>query len=145
MSQLQHRYVIVIAASKERIWKALTEPQWVKWYYYSMDLFTNWRTGSKIEYRSGKNPIITGKILERRKNKKIVHSFQFTHLKDPPSRVTYEIEPWNKSLCSLILTHDRFKKKNRTYRDCEGGWIPILFDLKSVLETGKKLPWPEKE
>jgi uncharacterized protein YndB with AHSA1/START domain len=143
MNKLQLRYVIVIAASKERIWKALTEPQWVKWYYYGMDLVTNWRKGNKIEYRNIDKTVIAGKILDKKKNQKIVHSFQFTDQKDPPSRVTFEIEPLSNTLCWLKVTHDRFKKRTKTYRDCEDGWIPILFDLKSVLETGKRLPWPK--
>ena len=74
-----------------------------------------------------------------------MHTFCFAHQKDdPPSRVTYEIKAMGE-MCELTLTHDQFGGETPTYRDVCGGWPVILNGLKTLLETGKGLPWPKKE
>ena len=52
--------------------------------------------------------------------------------------------PLGRRLCVLTLTH-RFNRRTQTYRSVRDGWVPILFDLKAVLETGKGLPCPRRD
>jgi hypothetical protein len=56
--------------------------------------------------------------------------------------VTYDIEPGGDAMCVLYLTHSGFQSKNQTFTDITGGWPVILSSLKTLLETGKPLPWP---
>ena len=46
-------------------------------------------------------------------------------------------------MCSLTVTHTGFKSEDQTFADVTGGWPVILSSLKSVLETGKGMPWPK--
>jgi hypothetical protein len=57
---------------------------------------------------------------------------------DPPSRVTWEIEPVADT-CKLTLVHDDFPTETITYRNVGSGWPLVLSSLKSLLETGEGL------
>jgi len=57
---------------------------------------------------------------------------------DPPSRVTWEIEPLDE-ICRLTLIHDDFPSETRTFRSVGSGWPMVLSSLKSLLETGEPL------
>jgi hypothetical protein len=57
---------------------------------------------------------------------------------DPPSRVTWEIEPFGDS-CKLTLIHDQFPSETPTFRSVGSGWPLVLSSLKSLLETGEAL------
>lgn len=52
---------IVIRASAQRVWEALTRPDLVKQWQYGTDLSTDWRTGSSIVFRNEWN----GKVFEQ--------------------------------------------------------------------------------
>jgi hypothetical protein len=58
---------------------------------------------------------------------------------DPPSRVTWEIEPIGFGTCSLTLRHDDFAGATRTFESVRTGWPKVLSSLKSLLETGTAL------
>jgi uncharacterized protein YndB with AHSA1/START domain len=70
-------------------------------------------------------------------------TFQFSPemAADPPSRVTWEIEPVGE-VCKLTLLHDDFAGETATYRAVGNGWMGILSSLKSLLETGEALVLP---
>ena len=58
---------IVIRASANRVWEALTKPELVKQWQYGTDLTTDWRKGSSIVFRNewdGKVYEQKGSILE---------------------------------------------------------------------------------
>jgi len=57
---------------------------------------------------------------------------------DPPSRVTWEIEPLGNT-CKLTLVHDEFPRETETFRSVGSGWPKVLSSLKSMLETGEGL------
>jgi len=69
-------------------------------------------------------------------------------LAQPPTRVTYEIDESQSGVCTVTITHD---VTGATMVDGMvlgggdpskggGGWPWVLSDLKSLLETGKRMP-----
>jgi uncharacterized protein YndB with AHSA1/START domain len=42
---------IVVRASREAVWKAVTDPQLVKRYFFGTDLVTDWKVGSPVLFR----------------------------------------------------------------------------------------------
>lgn len=59
--------VIRINASKENVWRALTEPVHVKSWQYGSDLTTDWKPGSDIRFRTAWEDKVFeqwGKVLE---------------------------------------------------------------------------------
>jgi len=58
---------------------------------------------------------------------------------DPPSRITWEIEPAGDGLSKLTVVHDGFAGETNTYGQVGGGMPYILSGLKTLLETGQPL------
>ena len=136
---------LFIGVSSDRIWQALIDPQVVNRYYLAPLSKIELRKGGAIIYGPRDQPMIEGKILEYTQGSKLVHTFKFAHRpSEPASRVSYEIEPMG-DMSALILRHDQFPAENATFNDVRGGWDVILSSLKTLLETGKPLPWPKPQ
>ena len=100
-------------------------------------LFSDLKPGSPFKYTdaSGKYSMVKGTILEIDPPRRLVHTYQFSHLQDPPSRVTWELEQAGEEVI-VRLTHDKFEKPTKTYQMVKGGWKEILDNLKLWIETG---------
>lgn len=134
---------LYIAAPAEEVWHAIVDREIVNKYHLIPLRTVELRKGGRIIYGAGEEEAISGEVLEIAPGKKLVHSFNFSHNpEDPPSAVTYESTPMGK-MCKLVLTHNGFSEETATYRDICGGWPTILSGLKTLLETGKGLPWPQ--
>jgi len=57
---------------------------------------------------------------------------------DPPSKLTWEIEPMG-AACRLRMIHEGVAPDSATSREVSGGWSHILSSLKTLLETGQPL------
>ena len=134
--------VIFIGVPAAKVWSAITKPEIVNQYYLAPLAKLELKAGGKIYYGSEAEHLIEGEVLEVVDGLKLVHSFKFPQSTDPTTRVTYEIQPMGE-MCALTLRHDQFPTANQTYSDVNGGWDVILSSLKTLLETGKTLPWPK--
>jgi uncharacterized protein YndB with AHSA1/START domain len=105
---------------------------------------STFREGADIRYTISKDGkemnAIEGKILEVDPPRRLVHSFIFPSNGDV-SRVTWELEPMG-DVVKLTLLHDEWEGETDTYKGVEFGWTPVLSGLKTLLETGKRLPVP---
>ncbi|MBD3223834.1 MAG: helix-turn-helix domain-containing protein [Caldithrix sp.] len=146
-------YVLYIRTTKEKLWKAITSPLYTQKYFFKTKVQSDFQPNSEVSYlmqnADGKESIpVKGKILEAEPYKKLVHTFQhnfgdFEQNKySNPSRVSYELESMG-DLVKLTLIHDEFKGDEETYNSTSGGWPIILNGLKTLLETGEPLPFPE--
>lgn len=144
-----HVYELYIRTSPERLWQAITSPEYTTRYFYGGHYETTWQPGS--EYRTvlqdGTTPF-EGTILESDPPRRLVYTFRYVG--DPQteseqaSRVTWEIAPvGDADMCKLSVVHDGFAPGEvLTYRKVGGGWPFILSNLKTLLETGQALPRP---
>lgn len=128
-------YVTYIETTQQKLWDALTKPEFVKEYFFGRDLKTDWKVGSPI--RMGDD--WDGTILKSDPINLLV--FTFHHLsassKDEPiSTVTYALEQKGTTI-QLTVIHEELSEN--TYNSISGGWPRILSGLKSLLETGKAL------
>jgi hypothetical protein len=67
-------------------------------------------------------------------------SISTAHHDEAPSRVAFDLEPMG-DVVRLTLTHREFSPDSATYETTRHGWPAILSSLKSLLETGKPLPF----
>jgi len=142
MSELRHVYTMVVQATPEEVWDALTRADIVKRYYFGFDLAANLEAGGSYSLNHPKSgPQIDGEILEIEPPRRLVQTFRFVNGDDPPSRVTWELEPWGKNGTVLTLVHDGFESETDTYKGVDGGWPAIVSGLKTWLETGKPLDY----
>jgi uncharacterized protein YndB with AHSA1/START domain len=134
---------IYISASADRVWEAIVEPEIVSRYFVVPLVMLEPRPGGKVLYARDGRSLLDGTVLEYEPGKKLVHSWAFPFWPDdPPSRVTYRVEPIGEEMCKLTLIHDGFATRTRTYDEVEDGWTFALENLKLLLETGAALPWP---
>jgi uncharacterized protein YndB with AHSA1/START domain/DNA-binding transcriptional ArsR family regulator len=143
----KHVYEVYIAATPEQVWRALTESEFTKQYYYENSVESDWKPGSPMSYRNPDGTeAITCEVVEADPPRKLVHTFHFPGTDETPSRCTWSIEPRGAATL-LTLTHDEFDGETSTYRSVAHGWVPILSGLKTLLETGKPLEisYPARE
>ncbi len=139
----EFHYTILIAKPAADVWSALTEKKMVDQYYMAPLHTLELKKGGKISYGVDKEMII-GTITEFEAPKTLGHTFKFAGSEDPETRVTYEIKAIGDAMCSLTISHTGFEAENQTFADIRGGWPVIASSLKTVLETGKSMPWPKK-
>ena len=134
-----HVYEVYIRATPEQVWRAITESEFTKQYYYDNTVESDWQPGSPMVYRNPDGTeAIQCEVIEADPPRRLVHSFYFPGTDEPPSRCTWTIEPRGDATL-LTLTHDGFAGETQTYRSVAHGWVPILSGLKTVLETGEPL------
>lgn len=139
----EFHYRILIGKPAKEVWRALTEKETVDRYYMVPLLVLEPKVGGKISYgRDGE--MITGRIIEIDAPKTLVHTFRFAGSADPETRVSYSVTAIGDAMCSLEISHTGFAAEDQAFADISGGWPVIASSLKTLLETGRGLPWPEK-
>jgi uncharacterized protein YndB with AHSA1/START domain len=137
-------YVTYIKTTPEKLWDALTKPEFTKQYWFGVTLECDWKAGSpwKMMYDDGR---VTdqGEIVEADKPKRIAIKWRnefMPELKEEGwSRCTMELEPVNDTV-KLTITHTIDKIGSKFIQAVSGGWPRILSSLKTMLETGSPLP-----
>ena len=141
MSESRFVYVTYIRVSPEKLWDALTTPEFMKSYFFGVTFDTDWRQGSpwKMVYPDG---TITdaGEIIEFTPPSRLVLSWQNQfrpELKaEGHGRCVMEVEAAGEA-SKLTITHTLGMEGSRLIGAVSEGWPQILSNLKSVLETGK--------
>ena len=139
-------YVTFIRTTPERLWDALTKPEFTRVYWYDMWQDCDWQEGSswKMMFPDGRIAD-QGTILVSERPKRLVISWRNEwkpELKsEGPSRATFEIEPAGPAV-KLTVTHETAAAGSKLIEAVSGGWPLILSGLKSLLETGATLAIP---
>lgn len=155
-------YQVYIKASPERIWDAITKPEWNQRYGYGAPGEFDLRPGGA--YRSTPSEamrtagaamghqtpavIVDGEVIESDPPRKLVQTWRM--LMDPTTaaerftRLTYEIAGGENGVSKLTVTHDlsgaphtaTMVSGSGEAAGAGGGWPWVLSDLKTLLETG---------
>jgi uncharacterized protein YndB with AHSA1/START domain/DNA-binding transcriptional ArsR family regulator len=138
-------YQIYIRATPEQIWNAITRPEFTAQYFYGSRVETNGRTGTPIRHYAPDGIHLWGDdvILESDPPRRLVHTWRSLYdpelAAEPPSRVTWEIDPQPGGSTKLTVVHDELDHAPKTAAHVDGGWMFILSSLKTLLETGTAL------
>jgi uncharacterized protein YndB with AHSA1/START domain len=142
MSKPQFVYVTYIRTTPEKLWSALTDPEFTKKYWFGMNPQSDWKVGSpwRIEFPDGRIAD-SGEILESDPPKRLVigkwqNQFKPELKAEGYSRCTMELEPTGKAV-KLTITHVAEGAGAKLIEAVSGGWPKILSNLKSLLETGE--------
>jgi uncharacterized protein YndB with AHSA1/START domain len=158
---------VYIKATPERIWQAITDPEWNGRYGYAAPATFALEPGGAYVSTASEDMrrasaelgydipdvVADGEVVEADAPHKLVQTWRM--LMDPRiaaegfTRLTYEIKDMGKGVSRLTLTHDVTGAPALgalvagAFDDSEmgggGGWSWILSDLKSLLETGSIL------
>jgi len=143
---LSFSQTLFIGRPAEDVWVALTDKKYVDQYYLVPLGNEKINKGDDIYYGDEDDKMISGTVLELEESNIFMHSFKFLQGEGDEAEtfVKYTLEPLG-DMCILHLTHGGFEEETQTYHDICGGWPIILSGLKTLLETGETLPWPEPE
>lgn len=138
-------YQAVIRAPKERVWEALTSPEFTSQYFHATHIDSTWEPGAPVYYRnaSGGNIAVDGEVLEIDPPHRLVISWHVRYneeaIKETPSRVSFTLTE-SAGQTRLKVVHDEFPADTVLFEGISDGWPWILSSLKSLLETGEALP-----
>ena len=152
-------YRVYIRTTPEKIWDAITKPEWSARYGYGGTVDYDLRPGGPFtaytsqEMRDTGAPdvAIDGEVIESDPPRRLVLSWRMVMDEGLASegftRLTYEIEAMEDGVSKLTLVHElegapRLGALLRGDFESEGaggGWAWVLSDLKSLLETGSRL------
>jgi uncharacterized protein YndB with AHSA1/START domain len=133
-------YVTYIRTTPEKLWSALTDPEFQKQYWFGMHCESQWKAGSpwKLVSESGET-FDSGEIVEAEPPRRLVirwHHQKRSELKaEGPSLCKMEMEPAGTAI-KLSITHSIEREASKLVEAVSGGWPKIMSNLKSLLETG---------
>ena len=143
-------YVTYIRTTAEKLWEALTSPEFTRQYWCECSIESNWQKGSDWKLVAPIGVADGGQIMEIDRPRRLVISWRnefMSELKaEGYSRATFELEPAGDSI-KLTVTHEMDRAGSKLIQGVSNGWPAILSSLKSLLETGSALEatrkWPE--
>jgi uncharacterized protein YndB with AHSA1/START domain len=152
-------YRVYIKASPQAIWDAITSPEWSERYAYGGRVEYDLKASGRYCHRPSAemksmglpDPMIIGEVIESDPPRKLVQTwhplFDPETTAEPHTRLTYEIAQNSDGTCTVTISHDvtgapRVGGMVAGGGDPVkggGGWTWVLSDLKSLLETGRRM------
>jgi uncharacterized protein YndB with AHSA1/START domain/DNA-binding transcriptional ArsR family regulator len=160
MAQSEFVYVTHIRTTAEKLWHALTRPEFTL-RYWGIGMESDWKVGSPIKLQWGPGQEfrdVEQIVLESEPHRRLSyrwHNYQREHaelfgwsdetfaelVKEPLSKVTFDLEPVGETV-RLTVVHDDFEPDSEMLKGISGGWPGILSNLKTLMETDETLPLP---
>ncbi len=135
-------YVTYIRTTPEQLWQALTDGAFTERYWFGRRIESDWKVGGRVTLWHEGKVSDSGEVLECDPPRRLSYSFRVEFVeemrREPPSRVTFELEKLGAHV-KLTLTHDRFEPGSKVLAGISTGWPMILSSLKSLLETGQTI------
>jgi uncharacterized protein YndB with AHSA1/START domain len=131
---------ILLKASPQRVWRALTDPADIREYLFGTTATSDFRKGSSITYTGeweGKKYEDKGNIIEIRENE-VLHTTYFSSmsgLEDKPenyNNVIYKIIPTEDQVILTVVQDNCRDEKTRDHS--ESNWQYVLQSLKKLVE-----------
>lgn len=141
MAKSSFVYITYIRTTPEKLWAALTTPQFIKQYWFGMDFEADWKVGSpwKLIFADGR-VADTGEILEFDPPRRLVlkwrNEFRPELAAEGYARCSMELETKDDAV-KLTIDHSIERADSKFIEAVSGGWPRILSNLKSLLETGE--------
>ena len=157
-------YRVWIKASPERIWTAITDPEWNNRYGYAAPSFYELKPGGAFHAEANQgmkdfaaangfemaDTILDGEVIEADPPRRLVQTWRMLMdprtAAEPFTTVTFEIDDRNTQpgVSKLTVTHQLVGAPTTAAMvagtdeaGAGGGWAWILSELKTLVETGK--------
>ncbi|WP_331746076.1 metalloregulator ArsR/SmtB family transcription factor [Streptomyces sp. NBC_00872] len=158
MSKPEFVYVTYIQTTAEKLYQALTDPEFIKIYMGGTGPESTWEVGAPILWKSDPNgefEDLGQRVLEAEPGKRLSYTWhtlqpmhrglfdsdeEFEKACEEHSQVTFDIQPAEVPMMGikLTITHDGFDSpESKMLEGTHIGWTMILSALKTLLEGGK--------
>ena len=140
MAESTFVYVTYIRTTPEKLWWALTDPEFIKQWWFGVRCESEWTAGSKwkLVYPAG-TLTDDGTILEAEPQRRVAIGWQHEHnpeLKaEGQSRCTMDLSPIQ-SAVRLSITHTIDREPSKLIAALSNAWPMAISNLKSLLENG---------
>jgi uncharacterized protein YndB with AHSA1/START domain len=127
-------FTLYVAAGPERVWRALTEPEQTRRFYFGLAVEAEWAVGGRIAYRVPGGPDgagLHGHLVLFERHRTLMHAV------DDTTWITWQLAAVEPGVCRVALTLDSLDPEADP--DAEEAWGRLVSDLKTVLETGPAL------
>src|ERR1051326_3019810 len=130
---------LTINAPVEKVWEALTRPEWTRKYMFGCDAISDWKPGSPLVWRGHEDGkvYVTGHIINIQREKCLCFTTfdpnsGMPDAHDNHTTVTYELSGNNGTTELVVRDGDFSKVKNGEdrYRHSVEGWDMTLEKLK---------------
>ncbi len=143
MSNSRFVYVIYIRSTPEKVWDALTKPEFTRQYWVGAWHETTWEKGAKWKLMLPDGRIAdAGEVMEVDRPRRLVMTWRNEFIPELTpegfSRCTYDLETQGNSV-KLTVTHEMDKPNSKLIDAVSKGWPHILSSMKTMLETGASL------
>jgi uncharacterized protein YndB with AHSA1/START domain len=145
--RMEQTAVVYIAADYDAVWaKLTTAEEFVGWYAMGGIAFPH-VVGAELEWGPPGRVMMRGVLHSLDKGRGFAHSFRFRGLgfdDEPESEVSWDVVQQG----PVVLVRVRHTAKDAPETMAmigELGWAKCLNRLKTLLETGKAMPWPADE
>ena len=135
---------IVINASPDEVWAALLAG--TGGWYFDNRIESSWVVGEPVtNYGPAGDIHIHGVVVAIEPARRLVTTFRPVWVESVSGAPTTEVE-WRLTpigpLTRLTLTHRGLPIQSPVATEIAEGWVYLLSNLKTVLETGKRMPPP---
>jgi uncharacterized protein YndB with AHSA1/START domain len=139
----QFVYVTYIRTTPEKLFEALTKPEFTQQYWYGITHESAWTVGAEWKMKLSDGRVTdVGEVLEYDPPRRLVlkwrNEFKPELKAEGFSRCVMEIEPAGE-MVKLTINHSIDRDGAKIIEAVSGGWPKILSSLKSLLETGRPL------
>jgi uncharacterized protein YndB with AHSA1/START domain len=136
-------YVTYIRTTPQKLWAALTQPEFTRRYWFGVELDCTWEQGAPWRMVAADGTVTDmGEIVEVEPEKRMVikwrHAWMPELAAEGYTRCTFDIEPKDGAM-RLTVTHEAERDDSKTIGAVSNGWPQVLSSLKSFLETGEPL------
>ena len=141
---------ITIEAPIEKVWEALTKPEWTKQYMFGCEALSDWKPGSPLLWKGNFNGVdmvaVKGHIISIDPGNSLVYTTIDPNnpvIPDLPENyltVTYHLEEQEGKTHFTATQGDYSTVADGAHRYKHtidgGGWDPLLVRIKQLLESG---------
>ncbi|MCZ6829832.1 MAG: SRPBCC family protein [Gammaproteobacteria bacterium] len=143
MTDRDHVCVIYIQAPPEAVWQGLTSAEFTRRYFHQTEIESDWQPGSEVIYYNADRSIaVKGEVLEVEYPRLLSFTWHVQYNPEAQAegatRVRFTLEAVE-GATKLTLIHDQFVANSVLIDSISDGWIAILSNLKTLLETGEAM------
>ncbi|MFZ3358452.1 MAG: SRPBCC family protein [Xanthobacteraceae bacterium] len=137
-------YVIYIASTPEKVWRALTSTDFTRKYFWDRSVEVEPKRGGAFVLRLPDGRVnVRGKVIDYEPPRKLSVTWQVEWPEDfrklPECVVSHEIAPAGEALRLTMTESHSWDIPDAILSGGRTGWPAVLSSLKSLLETGKPL------